>query len=64
VSYFLVKEELPLSKDKKIIALEKRHRVPHGSAYSNQPAATEFISYVASELKKQAPARIKQIKVL
>ena len=62
VAYFLVKEELPLSKYEKILALEKRHGVPHQSAYSNRPAATEFISYVASELKGQLPQKLNRSK--
>ena len=45
ISYFVVKEELPLSKYEKIIALEKRHGVPHDSSYSNRAAATKFISF-------------------
>ena len=36
VSYFVVKEELPLSKYENLIALEKRHGVPHGTVYSNR----------------------------
>ena len=53
ISYFVVKEELPLSKYEKIIALEKRHGVPHGSTYSNRAAATEFISFQSEEVLTQ-----------
>ena len=53
ISYFVVKEELPLSKYEKIIALEKRHGVPHGSTYSNRAAATEFISFQSKEVLTQ-----------
>ena len=53
ISYFVVKEELPLSKYEKLIALEKRHGVPHGSTYSNRAAATEFISFQSKEVLTQ-----------
>lgn len=53
ISYFVVKEELPLTKYEKIIELEKRHGVLHSSSYSNRTAATNFISYQADQLKSQ-----------
>ena len=53
ISYFVVKEELPLTKYEKIIELEKRHGVSHGSSYSNRTAATNFISYQSDQLKSQ-----------
>ncbi|CAB4040910.1 Hypothetical predicted protein, partial [Paramuricea clavata] len=53
ISYFVVKEELPLTKYEKIIELEKRHGVLHGSSYSNRTAATNFISYQSDQLKSQ-----------
>lgn len=53
ISYFIVKEELPLAKYEKILNLEKRHGVPHSSVYSNRTAATEFISYQAKELQTE-----------
>ena len=53
VSYFVVKEELPLTKYEKILELERRHGVSHGSTYSNRTAATNFISYQSDQLKSQ-----------
>ena len=53
ISYFVVKEELPLTKYEKIIELEKRHGVLHSSPYSNRTAATNFISYQSDVLKSQ-----------
>ena len=50
ISYFVVKEELPLSKYEKLIGLEKRHGVSHGMVYCNRTAATEFISFQANEV--------------
>ena len=62
ISYFVVKEELPLSKYEKIIALEKRHGVPHGTVYSNQTAATEFISFQANDVLTKLSKDISQSK--
>ena len=53
ISYFVVKEEPPLTKYEKIIELEKRHGVLHSSCYSNRTAATNFISYQSDQLKSQ-----------
>ena len=53
VSYFVVKEELPLTKYEKILELERRHGVLHSSTYSNRTAATNFISYQSDQLKSQ-----------
>jgi len=50
IGYFVVKEELPLSKYEKLIALEKRQGVSHGTVYCNRTAATEFMSFQANEL--------------
>lgn len=50
VSYFIVKEELPLTKYEKIVDLEKGHGVPHLQVYNNRTAATEFISFQTDEL--------------
>ena len=62
ISYFVVKEELPLSKYEKIIALEKRHGVPHGTVYSNRTAATEFISFQANDVLTKLSKDISQSK--
>lgn len=60
ISYFTVKEELPLSKYEKIIALEKRHGVSHDSVYSNRTAATEFISFQAKEVLEKLTEDVAQ----
>ena len=53
ISYFVVKEEFPLTKYEKIIELERRHGVSHDSTYCNRTAATNFISYQSDHLKSQ-----------
>ena len=58
----MVKEELPLSKYEKIIALEKKHGVPHGTLYSNRTAATEFISFQSNEVLTKLSKDISQSK--
>lgn len=50
IAYFVVKEELPLSKYGKLIALEKRHDMSHGTLYCNRTAATEFMSFQANKV--------------
>ena len=50
ISFFVVKEELSLSKHERIIALEKRHGVSHGLVYSNRPTAlSSFHTYIYSQ---------------
>ena len=58
----MVKEELPLSKYEKIITLEKRHGVLHGTVYSNGTAVTEFISFQPNEVLTKLSKDISQSK--
>ena len=62
ISYFVVKEEMPLSKYEKIIQLEKRHGVRLGSTHNNRTAAREFLSFQAGELKEALSKEIAEAK--
>ena len=53
ISYFVVKEEMPLIKYEKIIELEKRHGVQIGSTHNSRTAAREFLSFQADQLTKE-----------
>ena len=53
ISYFVVKEEMPLIKYEKIIELEKRHGVQIGSTHNSRTAAREFLSFQADQLKRE-----------
>ena len=52
VAYFVVKEELPLRKYEKILALEEMHGVQHENAYKHDRACGQFINYIGDELCK------------
>ena len=62
VSYFVVKEEMPLIKYENIIELEKRHGVRLGSTHNNRTAAREFLSFQTGELKQELSKDITQAK--
>ena len=62
ISYFAVKEEMPLIKYEKIIQLEKRHGVRLGSTHNNRTTAREFLSFQAGELKEALPKDIAKAK--
>ena len=62
VSYFVVKEEMPLIKYEKIIELEKRHGVRLGSTHNNRTAAREFLPFQAGELKEELSKDITKAK--
>ena len=64
VSYFVVKEEMPLIKYEKIIELEKRHGVRLGSTHNNRTAAREFLSFQAGGAQARVVKRHNQSKVL
>ena len=49
-AYFIVKEELPLAKFERILALEQLHNVELGNAYRNSNMFGEFIDYIADKL--------------
>ena len=53
ISYFVLKEEMPLIKYEKIIELEKGHGVELGSTHNNRTTACEFLSFQAGELKQE-----------
>lgn len=53
ISYFVVKEEMPLIKYEKIIQIERRHGVAIGSTHNNRTAAQEFVSFQADQLKQE-----------
>ena len=48
--YFIAKEELPLTKFERILALEELHNVEIGSAYHNNNMCGEFIDYNTDNL--------------
>lgn len=62
IAYFVVKEGLPLSKYEKLIALEKRHGVSHGTVYCTRTAATEFMSFQANEVLTKLTEDVAQSK--
>lgn len=62
VSYFVVKEEMPLIKYEKITELEKRHGVRLGSTHNNLTTAREFLSFQAGELKQELSKDITKAK--
>ena len=49
-AYFIAKEELPLTKFERILALEELHNVEIGSAYHNNNMCGEFIDYNTDNL--------------
>lgn len=52
VAYFVAKEELPLTKYEKILALEELHGIQHENAYKNDRVCGQFIDYIGDELCK------------
>ena len=62
ISYFVVKEEMPLIKYEKIIELQKRHGVRLGSTHNNRTAACEFLSFQAGKLKQELSKDIAKAK--
>ena len=49
-AYFIAKEDLPLTKFVRILALEELHNVELGNAYRNNNMRGEFIDYIADDL--------------
>ena len=49
-AYFIAKEELPLTKFERILALEKPHNAELGNPYRNNNMCGEFIDYMANDL--------------
>ena len=52
ICYFLAKENLPFVKYPSICALEKRHGVELGEAYSTDVAASHFVHYIAESQRQ------------
>ena len=50
VTYFIAKEELPLSLFPKLLNLEERHGVELGTAYRNRNYAGKIIDYISEKL--------------
>ena len=49
-AYFIAKEELPLTKFERILALEELHNVEIGSGYHNNNMCGKFIDYNTDNL--------------
>ena len=57
--YFIAKEELPLTKFKRILALEELHNVELGNAYRNNKMCGEFIDYITNDLALKVLQKLK-----
>ena len=53
VAYFVAKNELPFTKYKEILELEKMHGVGVGDAYLTDIKCAEFIDYIGGDLKEK-----------
>ena len=58
-AYFKAKEELPLTKFERILALEDLHNVELGNAYRNNNMCGEFIDYIADDLALKVLQKLK-----
>ena len=58
-AYFITKEELPLTKFEKILALEELHNVELGNAYRNNNMCGEFIDYISNDLALKVVQKLK-----
>ena len=58
-AYFIAEEELPLTKFKRILALEELHNVELGNAYHNNNMCGEFIDYIAEDLALKVFQKLK-----
>ena len=58
-AYFIVKEELPLTKFERILALEELHNVELGNGYCNNNMCGEFIDYIANNLALKVLQKLK-----
>lgn len=61
-AYFVVKQELPISKCKNILKLESKHGVAVGTKYLTDPSVGTFIDYMGQELKHQLNADLAKAK--
>ena len=53
VSYFVAKENMPISSYAKLLKLEEKHKVDVKGAYRNEKACGEFIECIGDDLKCQ-----------
>ena len=58
-AYFITKEELPLTKFEKILALEELHNLELGNVYRNNNMCREFIDYIANNLALKVVQKLK-----
>ena len=58
-AYFIAKEQLPLTKFGRILALEELHNVQLGNAYRNNNVCGEFIDYTADDLALKVLQKLK-----
>ncbi len=61
-AYFVVKQELPISKCKNILKLESKHGVEVGTKYLTDPSVGTFIDFMGQELKHQLNADLAKAK--
>jgi hypothetical protein len=61
-AYFVVKQELPISKCKNILKLESKHGVEVGTKYLMDPSVGTFIDFMGQELKHQQNADLAKAK--
>ena len=57
-AYFVVKEELPITKYKKILLLEEKHGVVLDSAYRNDSSAGIIIKYIADSIARELKCKL------
>ena len=58
-AYLIAKKELPLTKFKRILALEELHNVELGNAYHNNKICGEFIDYITNDLALKVLQKLK-----
>ena len=58
-AYFIAKEELPLTKFERILALEDLHNGELGNAYRNNNMCGEFVDYIADDLALKVLQKLK-----
>lgn len=53
VAYFVAKEELPMKKYPKLLALEEMHGVELGTAYRNENNGATFVDFIGEAISKE-----------
>ena len=53
VAYFMAKEELPMKKYPKLLALEEMHGVELGTAYRNENDGATFVDFIGEAISKE-----------